>query len=496
MAFQWKPARLVVIAVCVSLGAGFLSFFLFRPSAAGGPYGGYGVLRLDESCSDRAIGTALAAAGIETYFSESGLWAYLDDFGELVKVPLDEYSERLEPFDPRNDGYAERLRSFFVRDGTRRFFIPLNPEQGDSRKRLAERLDAALRDTPYTLEFLARSRPLSRHWVLFAVFGAAVLFSLFWSEALFPQFSLVPLCLPLVFLGASGMVLTGTLFALSGSLIQPLREFFAFVLTRRRGGSLPRKPPGGFDFSRIMPLVFAAVYAAVLRIGNIPVLAASALLFSCCCITGTVLWAESNRDGHIRFRPVSIKKPDMSVPAFFRYFKRHCPRAILPWVLAAVLALVLSLALPGAETEAGGGEERLTEDIPVLYAGDYEAHLAFQRSFSLRPLEDTERFRSHPEYLPYSDYYRYSIGDDGLVMEAGSGAASFGDAGEFPPFPLADLMGFLEGYTPAVNPVRTAGDLISILLILIPALPSLIRGGRRERKGGSPLVFNDKRIAA
>jgi hypothetical protein len=143
------------------------------------------------------------------------------------------------------------------------------------------------------------------------------------------------------------------------------------------------------------------------------------------------------------------------------------------------------------------------ENIPVLCAGDYEAHLAFQRSFSLRPLEDAERFKTHPESLPYSEYYHYSIGDDGLVMKAGEGTAqtgfdapSYGDYGEFPPFPLADLMGFLEGYTPVVSPVRTSGNLIAILFILIPALPSLIRGGRRERKGGSSLVLNDKRIAA
>jgi hypothetical protein len=146
----------------------------------------------------------------------------------------------------------------------------------------------------------------------------------------------------------------------------------------------------------------------------------------------------------------------------------------------------------------------LKEDAPVLYAGDYEAHVAFQRSFSLRPLGDAGRSQTRRESLPYSAYYRYSIGDDGLVtktgQESGEGIGLAGsDAmpyGEFPPFPLADLMGFLEGYTPAASPIHTSGNLVSILLILIPALPSLFRGGRRERKGGSPLVFNDKRIAA
>jgi hypothetical protein len=494
MAFQ----RSVIIAVCVSIGAGFLSFFLFRPAVGNGPYGGgYGVLYLDQSCSDRAVGGALSSAGIETFFSESSQWAYLDDFGELVKVPLDEYPERLEPFDPRNDGYAERLRSFFVRDGMRRFFIPFSPGKGDSAKAalsLADRLSVALGDTPYTLEFPVYNQPFSRYMILIAFFGVAALFSLFLSEAPFALVFLIPLCIPLVFLGSIGLVLTGTLFAFSGSLIPPLREFF---VCRRRGSCL-RKPLGVPDFSRLMPLLFAVVYGMVFCTGNIPVPAALSVFLSCCCVIVTALRTESNQNGHIRFHPVSIKKPALGIPAFFRYFKRNCPRTILPWIPAAVLALVVPLVLPGSVVPGG---ELMTRDIPVLHAGDYEAHLAFQRSFSLRSLEDTVGYKTYPGYLPYSDYYRYSIGNDGLVMEAGlETEGELAQTGavreEFSPFPLADLMGFLEGYTPAANTAHTLGDLISIVLILIPALPSLVRGGRRERKGGNSLVLNDKRIAA
>ncbi|MDR0760436.1 MAG: hypothetical protein LBF74_10075 [Treponema sp.] len=502
MAFQ----RSVILVVCVSLGAGFLSFLLFRPSDGGGSYGGYGVLVLDESCSDRVVGAALTAAGIETYFSESNQWVYLDDFGELVKVPLDEYPARLEPFDPRNDGYAEKLRAFFVRDGTRRFFIPFNPDREDSRTGIADRLNAVLGDTPYTLEVLIQNQSSSRYWVLFAVFGAAVLFSLVLSETPALLAFLLPLCIPLVFLGSPGLVLTGALFAFSGSLIPLVQEFFV----RRRGGISPfSKPPGGRRefplFSCLMFLLFALVYGALLCIGNVPALAALAVLLLSCGVTGTALWAESVRAEHVRFRPAPIKKPALTIPAFFRYFKRNCPRTILPWVPAAVLALVLPLLLPEPDTEPS--VELSRENIPLVYAGDYEAHLAFQRSFSLRLLEDTGTFSSPSEYLPYSGYYRYAIGADGLIMETGREdgggpaqtgveAAPIGDYGVFPPFPLADLTGFLTGYTPAVNYIHIPEDLISIALILIPTFSSLIRFGRRERKGGSSLVFNDKRIAA
>jgi hypothetical protein len=497
MAFQ----RSVIIAVGVSLCAGFLSFFLFRPSAGGFSYGGYGALSVDQACPDRTVGAALVSAGIKTYFSESTQWAYLDDFGELVRVPLDEYSGRLEPFDPRNDGYAEKLRAFFVRDGTRRFFIPLAPLKRDVRKTLTGGLDAALGDIPYTLEFPVPNRPFSRYAVLFAVFGAAVLFSLFLPGPPFPFLALIPLCAPLVFLGYAGMVLTGLLFAFSGSLVPPLGEFF---LRFRREGSFSRfRKSRGLPVSSccsyFMPLLFAVFYGAVLLAGKIPVPSALLVFLSCCGVTGAVLWAESGRGGHVRFRPAPIKKPSVTISTFFRYFKRNCPRAILPWVPAAGLALVLSFLPPepGMGLPAEGG--------PAPDAGDYEAHLVFQRSFSLRPLEDAGKSEAYPEYLPYFDYYRYSIGDDGLVTENLGGAVQAGSASyrdseeffqEFPPFPLEDLTAFLEGYAPPVNSVRTFGDFILILFILIPSLPFLIRFGRKERKGGSSLVLNDKRIAA
>jgi hypothetical protein len=398
------------------------------------------------------------------------------------------------------------LRAFYFRYGTRRFFISFNPGWGDSHAEIEDRLSAVLGDTPYTLKVLIQNQPSSRYWVLFAIFGVAVLFSLVLSETPVLLAFLLPLCAPLVFLGSPGLVLTGALFAFSGSLIPPLHEFFVL---RHSGISPLSKPLGGRrefpHFSCLMPLVFALVYGALLFIGNVPALAALAVLFLSCGVTGTALWVEAARAEHIRFRPAPIKKPALTIPVFFRYFKRNCPRTILPWVPAAVLALVFPLLLP--EPNAEPAVELSQEDLPLVYAGDYEVHLAFQKSFSLRLLEDSGTFSSSPGYLPYSGYYRYSMGDDGLIMETGrenmngpaqigAGVVPFRDYEEFPPFPLADLTNFLTGYTPAVNYIHIPEDLISIALILLPTFSSLIRFGRKERRGGSSLVFNDKRIAA
>jgi hypothetical protein len=485
MAFQ----KSVVIAACISLCGGFLNFFLVRPFTDREPGRGYGVLILDQARPDRDAGAALTAAGVETYFSESNHWVYLDDFGELLQVPLDEYRDRVEPFDPRNDGYAESLRSFFVRDGMRRFFIPFDVGKGDARNRLAGQVSAALGDTPYTLDFLVHKSSFFSYVALFVVFGAAVLGSLFLSGAPFQMSFLIPLCIPLVFFGPPGLVLTGALFGFSGSLLPLLRGFF---VRRRNGG----KHPGVFTTSFLMPPVFAAVYGAVVYLNRIPVPTALWAFFLCCGVLAITQRSESYREGHLRFRSVPIRRPALNPRGFFRFFRQHYPHSILPWAPAAVLAMLLLLfVLPGSDTGSGTEFKGMT----ALNAGDYEAHLVFQRFFSLRSLYQKD--------LTYSDYYRYSVDKDGLAIETGpvtvgspnqTGMApiGYGTDEAFPSFPLADLVGFLEGYTPDENPVRTPGNLISIGLLLIPVVPSLIWAGRKEGRKGNALIINDKRIAA
>jgi hypothetical protein len=512
MAFQ----NSVIIAICLSLGACFLSFVSGLCSAGRGTGEGYGVLSLDQGCPDRTVGAALTAAGIEAYYSESNQWAYLDDFGELVKIPLDEYRKRLEPFDPRNDGYAEALDAFFVRNGTRRFYIPLEPGKGDPRKRLAGRVAGALGDTPYSLEFLVSKPPFSRHAVSFVFFGAAVLGSVFLSGRAFQMAFLIPPCVPLVFLGLPGFVLGGMLFGFSGSLCSSLDDFCS---RRRRGEQFFRRPPGScpgpFSFSQLMPLLFAASYWVIVSLGGVPVRSALPVFISCCVIPGILAGAEPDREGHVRFRPVPIRKPRLNPLVFLYLFKRNCPPAILPWAPASVFALLLSLILPWSGPEP---DVDAAGDISLLYSRDYEAHFEFQRSFSLRPL-GAGKNGEFPEHLPSFDsqadsslvpagqgvrshYYHYSIGEDGLITGTAAGNYPFDmeaenpDEREHPPFLLADLMDFLEGHTPVVNQVHTRNDLISIAFIVALAAPPFIHAGKRERKKRSLLILNDKRVAA
>ncbi|MCL2473083.1 MAG: hypothetical protein FWF26_05325, partial [Treponema sp.] len=92
---------------------------------------GFAVLSLDESQNDREIQELLYSKGIKDFFSESTQVVPVDDFGSLKMVPLDSFRNEIEKFDPRDDGYAQKLSSFFVRDGKRFFFLPLDTVKGN-----------------------------------------------------------------------------------------------------------------------------------------------------------------------------------------------------------------------------------------------------------------------------------------------------------------------------------------------------------------------------
>jgi hypothetical protein len=133
-----------------SFCAGMVLFFISIDILSRGDREGYAVLSLDEGVPDRAAAGALERALGRPVISESSQWVLLHNFGSLERVSLEDYEGRLEAFDPRRDGYAQKLRDFFVREGRRRIFIPLDRELFGSplalnpRRVLERRLAAAL----------------------------------------------------------------------------------------------------------------------------------------------------------------------------------------------------------------------------------------------------------------------------------------------------------------------------------------------------------------
>jgi hypothetical protein len=472
-------SKSLCVSIFVSLLCGTLLFLLTygplgRPKGAllsqgGVPGEGFVVLTLDASCPDRQIRELLAREGVATAIGESSQWVFLDDFGKLEQVPLDRYWDRVEPFDPRNDGYAERLQSFFVDKGERRIFIglkgaPLN---------LEGRIKAALGDTRYSLSILAPPRS----WFVPAVlFIAAAALTLLLSREIPVTLFFLPLWAPLAGLGAAGFALAAVVAGLSRILREPARERF---VSRRYGTAGGKAPLSVRVFSGLF--LAAAVLLAVF--GRLPPLTAPAALIFVPVVLGFSLWTEFRRgvkEGHIRFKPVQItplaRRPGAWSPV------------MAPFALAALALALLPAVFPGV---AGGGASRAWTGWkgPLeMNAAHYRDHAAFQLAFSRRPLGGGE-----------SLYLRYSLAGDGLIDGTGSAETVFGEPEAIPPFPLAPLIDFLANYTYTDNnpgPVPPRAEPVCPLIVLGLCVPLIVRDRWGRRIRGKLSVYMDKRIAA
>jgi hypothetical protein len=377
--------------------------------------------------------------------SESSQWVLLDGFGGLERIPLDEYKNRLEPRDPRNDGYAEKLRSFFVREGKRLFFIPLSGS-GPAEKRIS----ALLGDLPFSLEYPGAGTPLLLCLLLFccAAFGA-----LYFAGPAPPVLPCIPPGLGRAFLGFPGIVLGALPAGLALLLRKPFTELCALF---RAGPSNPpergRRIPG--DIFRLwkhhwlLVPVFAAAYgllaffsASGIRAGQrgLFFLFAGGVFFAhpgLLFFSLTVFSRRGDTRGHVRFSPLPIMNESLRVSAF--------SRVALPYGLAALLLLLLNpFPAPLESSPAGNG------GFPVNEA-DYLSHVEFQRGFSFRSLESDGGAGRDGQSYP-----GFVMGGDGLVHLAGSPRPGDGPAPErdleIPPFPLKKLTDFQRH-----NPPRRA----------------------------------------
>jgi hypothetical protein len=427
-------ARSVPLLALCSLLAGTALCGLAWKGEIAGFRGGYAVLATDEAVPDRTVRELLAPlegdfAGAPV--SESSQWALLDEFGALARIPLDEYRARVSPFDPRNDGYAEKARSFFVRDGKRFVFIPLG-SLARSGKTLEGTIAAALGAVPFSVEYLGFARPLGLYALLFALASVPLFLPIRRRRQRRAEWALpgLPALAAFASGGAAGFALAALLLGLSALLYEPLAE-------RCR----PRRRAGGLDTFRahwLLSPFFLAGYALVARYsGFSPPLALGVFA----AYTGIYLFSVKTfslpRAGdHIRFAPVLIARP--ALPAGFSSAgKTALP--MLPFALAGLLA-----ALPAARAGAvrfGSASAAFTAP-PLLTEADYRTHAALQASFSLRPLGREAAGDRGP-------YPAYELGPDGLLSPVSQPPPAPSAGAQEAPFPLKHLMDFLSaGGTP------------------------------------------------
>ena len=300
---------------------------------------GYAILVVDESQDDRAIRETLAVWGMGEIISESSQLVSIDDFGALRQIPLDLFNDEIESFDPRNDGYAEKLRSLFVNNGNRYFFAPL----GSSPPDLRARLNAGLEDIPFSLFLLEQRRSLLPYFLLLA---AAGFFALFLSGSRRLFFFQIPLFLSIGWGGFAAMILAAVFAGIWELLREPLKELLTSRYSRNTfyytgagvKGIGERLRPYRLNvflallFSLLLPVLGIAAF-----LPPVPLLAACACFFLLYFLSFKTMEAIFRNSRHIPFMPVPLLPLRTRTFSLFPF--------LIPFVLASFLALILPVFL-------------------------------------------------------------------------------------------------------------------------------------------------------
>jgi hypothetical protein len=469
------PAGLLFFSVLVSIAPPVIFLMLHKPAdrtqrSAGS---GYAMLVLDEKQNDREVCALLEKHNIKNYSSESTGWFLLNDFSGIKKIPLDEYPARLEVFDPRNDGYAEKARAVFVSGGKRRIFIPARSLGGFGAGAPEERIIDALEGTPYTSIHLQRVRRNNTATII--IFIAACIFLVFSARKIalsqnVPRCSLyalifIPALATLTGSGAAGFALASVSLGFFQILRTPLLRFF----TRERYG---RKIPLEFNAASIAELFRFDTFGLPLEdiLPEKHKLIPLAALFLGICIAGgieaaTVLWFMfffSLSFAAMLTAEVWRGKLPRHIPFMFEpirsaaFQKTKYPTLPVPFVAALVAQIIVSswtgggAAIPESFPEPG-------KALVLPDESDWINHVETQRDFSLRNLNTAPGQNAAEDG---QKYLHYRLGGDGLIQTVEDGGYG-GDAQEAPAWALGELVSFMRGAGKPENssPVEGVGSL-------------------------------------
>jgi hypothetical protein len=454
---------LLLTLVTLLLAAGL--FALGFSVSGGGFRSGYAVLTADASVDDRLLRDRLN--GSENIFSnvyagapvcESSQWVMLDDFGSFQMIPLDKSSERVCPFDPRTDGYADKLRDVFVREGKRYVYIPLRAGSW-SAPSLDRQFINLLGDIPFSSEYFGIGKPLK---LFFAAYAASSLVLIIICcvkkkahHGITAVFALLPAFSCLVFFGACGFAAAALILGLFVCLREPAGEIVKHFSVKL----IYKNVFEPYKIYWLFSSLFAAALAVLvvfteLKLYMLLLTFTASLVVFLLSLKTISLWGSSQR----RFVPVMIirrRLPDFSFSLY-----------MTPFAVAAFIVMFLTPYMPGAYN-GGGKFDFLVEER------DYFAHLTYQASFSTRQLGGQD-----------APYPVYISAEDGLpVMDTNTAGILNIKLDDFPPFPVKHLMDFLKSVNSGGKAAPNSGgsrllENMALLIILLFLLPGLLFNGK------------------
>jgi len=472
---------------------------------------GYAELSVDESVNDRELRAVLDSAIFngKMFFggpsvSESSQWVLLDEFDSLAMIPLDEYSLRVHSFDPRNDGYAEKIKNIFVRDGKRFFYIPF--KNGKINNSMMEKqLKSLMGDIPFTVNFYGIGKPLRFLFILFSAASIIMIIICCIRKNSHPGkvgkagLVLLPGILSsFVFFEAPGIAAAALMFGIFVILREPLNEINTIlglqITKAQRRKAIKRDVLERYIFYWVcLPLLLAAL-GIIVAFSRITLWFTFAVLSGSCLLFLLSVRIFSSSGGiHRRFSPVTILKhiaPDFGFSVY-----------MIPYILASFIALFFTHSA-SKSIQSGPVILNTNNVIKIIKEEDYLAHLDFQSNFSMRQLDTSGSAYPSEHRGAVPDYI---MGQDGLPELNASGISAFRTKfDDFPPFPQKHLMDFLSSaYTgtrmgPQKNEWITPEN-VSLLVLLVFMIPAFfprqgIHFPQKIRQSGYK-YFNKKRQA-
>jgi hypothetical protein len=428
------------------------------------------VLKIDAELNEEEIVFRLQSEGIADIFAASTQTFFLDDFGEIKQIPLNQYDQYLFDFDPRNDGYAEKLNRFFSQEGKRYIFIPLKRQESSSQVTI-KKIDALLENIPHEIEFIGTAMPKRLPWlVFFAAFAGIVLFfkKLRVIAGIFPPMA------AFIFWGASGFILAALLCVFCSVLINPLSEWFS----NRRAGTKKsiRENFSLYPYSWILAAVCFMAYTAVMIVTNTSLLYSSIAFialwgFMIFILRNNILFRGASK--RRRFMPIPISKESRNV--------LHHALSAFPFTIAAVILLFASIFMNQPSSNFEFDQSR------IVTKEDFEAHIRFQQNFSFIPLGKT---------IDNYEYRTYQLGDDGLVFDTGMVYSEHQELMETPAFPLEYLIDHIQGRPEQSIRWFSLETMIPLGFFLCLSCFGIFLAVKKRGRKKMKSMYNEKRIAA
>ncbi|MDR2510753.1 MAG: hypothetical protein LBC77_08940 [Spirochaetaceae bacterium] len=455
---------LIPAAVFIAVGAGG-----HTPARA---VGTYAALIVDEEADENELCRRLEAENIRVIAS-SNQTACLNVFSGIEEVPLSEYFNRIESYDPRNDGYAQKALSYFVSGGKRRLYLTAPDFSGSLEARAARALDGLAGE----LIFPGLRSNSFKSIAIFALCSALFLLRARSSARkrrdtffLYHALAFLPPMFVLALAGGAAIAACAPLVAVFQLLRAPLKRVLNgtqsdFWLERLKAEVYP---------ALSMPLaVVLLLYVLIAAAAGLSAITASFALLSFFTVFFALSYAESCytlKAGRSRFVFIPIRQELYRVKKF--------PSLPLPFAAGAFLSFFLSFFTTG-EVKASGGD-LFPARLPKLTADDFKQHVEFQRRFSFARLgnerEDGENGAESAAYLEYAP------DADELIIGVKTEEA---DTQPLPQWKLAALVSLQNGSISA--PIAAGGggigELVAALLALGIYIPVFVT---RRRKTALP----------